>query len=125
MNKLVLSDYKILDTVFELNKHDYFPLSDGVYKILKGVVDEETVQYINYPTFSTLISCKSKKISMSIMLLVRYGYLGKIFDKKTEELYLQITELGKSTLVDFHKKHKVKYIKKSKDFKATIIKING
>ena len=123
MIKLVLSDIKILDTVKDLNDNGFFPLPDGVYKMLKGIIDKETISFIDYPTFSTLISCKSKRISMSIMLLVRYKYLSKIFDPKTEELYLQITDLGKATLLDFHKHHKVKYIKKSKDVKTTIVRI--
>ena len=123
MFKLVLSDYRILDTVKDLNDNGFFPLPDGVYKILKGVIDKETMQFVDYPTFSTLISCKSKRISMSIMLLVRYKYLSKIFDQKTEELYLQITDLGRSTLLDFHKQHKVKYVKKSKEVKTTIVRI--
>lgn len=123
MIKLVLSDYRILDTVKDLNDNGFFPLPDGVYKILKGIVDKETMQFVDYPTFSTFISCKSKRISMSIMILVRYKYLSKCFDPKTEELYLQITDLGRSTLVDFHIHHKVKYIKKNKEVKTTIVRI--
>ena len=123
MDKLTRSDIKILETVSSLNDNGFYPLPDGVYKILKGVVDKETVPFMDYPTFSTLISCKSKRISMSIMLLVRYKYFEKIYSEKHDELFLKISDFGKSFLLQHHKKHKGRYKKKEKQIKTTIVHI--
>ena len=49
-------DIKILDTISNLNKQGMYPLSDGVYKIVAGIVDEETANLRDEPTFATLIS---------------------------------------------------------------------
>ena len=123
MDKLTRSDIKILETVASLNENDFYPLPDGVYKILKGVVDKETVPFMDYPTFSTLISCKSKRISMSIMLLVRYKYLEKVYSKEHNELFLKLSDFGKAFLMNYHKKHKCHYKKKEKQIKTTIVHI--
>ena len=123
MDKLTRADIKILDTISLLNDNQFFPLPDGVYKILKGVIDKETIAFMDYPTFSTLVSCKSKRISMAIMLLVRHKYLEKIYVEKEDELFLKISNFGKSFLLDYHKKHKLKYKKKEKQITRTIIHI--
>ena len=53
MDKLTRADIKILDTISLLNDNQFFPLPDGVYKILKGVIDKETIAFMDYRTFST------------------------------------------------------------------------
>ena len=60
---------------------------------------------------------------MAIMLLVRHKYLEKIYVEKEDELFLKISIFGKSFLLDYHKKHKLKYKKKEKQIKRTIIHI--
>ena len=51
--KLVITHIKILDTISNLNKRGLYPVSDGVYKIIAGVVDSETKNYLDEPTFGT------------------------------------------------------------------------
>ena len=38
---LETTDFKILDTVSLLNQDSYYPLPEGVFKILTGVDDED------------------------------------------------------------------------------------
>lgn len=121
--KLVITHYKILDTIAYLNEHRLYPLSDGVYKIVAGIIDEETVQYRDVPTFSTLISFGSKKICRYLLALQRHGYIRKRFNRETNNLYYEVTNLGTSALLKYHKKHKKPYVQKARTYKPTIVKM--
>ena len=118
-----LIETKILLTIEYLNSLGYYPLPLGVTKILNGIIDEETIAFKECPTFQTAISYNSKKISKSIVILNRYNYVKKTFDKVTNELYLEITDKGKSYLLDFNKHHKINLTRHKKEFKVTIVKI--
>ena len=118
-----VTDIKILVTVEFLNDLGYYPLPQGVLKILSGVIDFETKDFLECPTFQTIISYNSKKISRSILLLVRYCYLEKKYDEKTNELYLKMGERGKGFLLSYRKHHKLNYKKHQKTEKRTIVKI--
>lgn len=113
--------YKILHVVDSLNKNDDFPLPQGVYKILKGTVDEETKKYQDLDAFGSLISYSSKKVSRYVTMLVRHNYLKKIYDPNTDDLYLQITPLGASELREYFKKRRSAFQKKSPLKKKTIV----
>lgn len=115
--------YKILETIEELNKNDDYPLPQGVGKILKGIVDEETSKYQSIRTFQTIISYSSKKICRYALVLLRHGYIEKIYDKKTNELYLKISQFGVSALQEYRKKHKKSFVKKKQLAKPTIVRI--
>ena len=121
--KLNITHQKILDTVSYLNQRHEYPSHLGVYKIVGGIIDEETNNYMDVPTFGTLISFGSKKVSRFILPLLRYGYLAKIYDKNSDDLYLVITNKGIDALALFHKRYKKPYPKKSKTIKKTIVKI--
>ena len=121
--RLTTTHYKILETVEYLNEKNFYPLSHGVRKILMGEEDEETIAFKDAPTYGTLISYPSKKISRYIMMLQRYHYLGKKYDPKTDKLYLMISELGKVTLLKYLKKHKLTYKKKKYNKEITIVNI--
>ena len=86
------TEIKILDTVKLLNDNGEYPLPLGVYNILLGSPAPEFEKYQDLPTFKTLTSYTSKHISRLIMMLLRNGYLHKIYDEKTNDLYLEITE---------------------------------
>lgn len=118
-----LTDVKILMTIKYLNDHNYFPISEGVYKILKGVLDKDTIELTDCPTFQTVISLPQKKVSNHIFMLVRYQYLKKIYHQKNDELYLMVTEKGTIYLDTFLSKHKILLNKKETNKKPTIIKI--
>ena len=117
------SDIKILDTVEYLNNKDLYPLPLGVYKILSGSSEPEYIVYHDMPTYRTLTSFSSKRISRLIMMLLRNDYLGKIYEPKSDELYLKITEKGKVFLYHYHKKHKYSFQKKTVSKKPLIVEI--
>ena len=121
---LTVTHYKILETVEYLNEKGYYPLSHGVRKILMGEKDDETLSFKECPTYGTLISYPSKKISRYVMMLQRYHYLNKKYDPKTDKLYLMISELGTSSLLNYRKKHKLSYKKKKLSKEITIVKID-
>ena len=121
--KLSPSYMKIIETVSYLNERHFYPLPEGIGKILKGEKDDETLQFVSCPTYATLISFPSKKICRYVMMLTRYGYLDKIYDQKTNTLYLRTTDLGESTLFDYKKKHKRAFTKRTLNKKVTIVHI--
>ena len=121
--KLVLTHYKLLDTIAWLNSLHLYATSFGVHKIVHGDIDEDTVNLTECPTFSTLTSYGSKKIARFLLALYRYGYLIKVYDKKTNALYFSITLKGREALELFHKKHRNGYKKSVKKFKSEIVKI--
>lgn len=121
--ELTITHQKILDTIRYLNDLHLYPTHEGAYKILTAVNDEEMKNYNDVPTWGTLISFSSKKICRYILPLLRYGYLTKVFDKKTDELYLAITFKGRESSDLFHKRYKKSYSKKVKNHKPTIVRI--
>lgn len=122
--KLNITDFKILSTVQQLNDLGYYPLNEGIFKIVTGIVDDETKKFENLSTFSTLVSYSSKKICSLTLMLTRYKYLEKIFDRKTNELYFKITVLGQNSLQNYLKNRKLAFQKKEKISKITIAKIS-
>lgn len=121
--KLNITYYKILETVSYLNKQGYYPLNEGIYKIVTGKKDDETLQFVSLPTYSTLISYPSKKICGLTMMLFRNKYLEKVYDRNTDELYFKITKLGEDALEKYLKRKHNNYSKKEKTSKVTIVKL--
>ena len=115
--------YKVLLTISELNKKSYYPLNEGIYKILSGVIDEETTQFMSLITFESLSSYSSKKICRLTLMLFRHGYIGKIFDPSSKKLYFRTTEQGEKALEDFSKKHRCSFARRKLKNDLTIAKI--
>ena len=120
--EISITHIKILDTIYSLNKKNMYPMSDGVYKIVSGTVDEETASLMDLPTFGTLISFNSKKVCRYLLALQRYGYIKKIYSKSKDNLYYATTNLGEDTLIAYRKKHKRPFVKKKRTVKETILK---
>lgn len=121
--KLILTHYKLLDAVKWLNDQHLYATALGVHKIVHGDIDEDTVNLIDSPSFSTLTSYGSKKIARFLLALYRYGYLTKVYEKKSNTLYLAITFKGREALEIYRKKHPQPYKKSEKKFKKEIVKI--
>ena len=115
---------KVLLTISELNKQSYYPLNEGVYKILAGINDDEVVPFNNLITFGTLTSFSSKKICHLTLMLFRNGLIGRIYDSKTKKLYLRVTEEGEKALENFFIKHKRSFSKRKQKTAPTIVKID-
>ena len=118
------TEIKILDTVKLLNDNNEYPLPLGVFKILSGSTDPEFEKYQELGTYKTLTSYTSKHISRLIMMLLRNDYLYKIYDENSDELYLALSDKGLVFLLDYHKKHKYKFVRKTPNKKPLIVKIN-
>ncbi len=121
--KLSITHFKVLDTIYYLNRQNKYPLPEGVYKILAGIIDEETYSLQDCPTFSTLISFNSKKVCRYLAALQKEGYVHKRLDEKTNNLYFEISKKGKEVVELFHEKHKKPYIQKKRPLKQTIIQM--
>lgn len=121
--RLTVSHYKIMETISELNKVNKYPTAKGVNNILSGKLDSETRQYIDLATFGTLISFPGRKLCSYILNMVRRGYLGYIYDEKSDDLYLRITEKGEDTLFLYIRKHNYSHKRKSPRRRAEIVEI--
>ena len=115
--------YKVLLTISELNKNSYYPLNEGVFKVLAGIIDDETTNFVNLVTFGTLTSYTSKKICHLTLMLFRHELIGKIFDPVSKKLYLRTTEKGETALKEFANKHKCSFARKKQKSSMTIAKI--
>ena len=122
--KLNQTYYKVLITIKALNDLHYYPLNEGIYKILVGIVDEETKQFVDLDCFGTLISFTSKKVCRLTMMLYRYGYLGRVFDTQTKKLYFSLTDKGIEATETFLRNHKKPFARRNKNVTPTIVKIN-
>ena len=122
--KLNQTYYKVLITIKALNDLHYYPLNEGIYKILVGVVDEDTKQFVDLDCFGTLISFTSKKVCRLTMMLYRYGYIGRIFDTQTKKLYFSLTDKGIEVTESFLKNHKKPFARRNKNVTPTIVKID-
>ena len=120
---LTTSHHKILLTVSYLNQNKYYPLSEGVYRILAGDVADDIIIFKDCPTYGTLISFNSKKVARYIMMLCRYGYLGKKYDERTNELYLEITPKGEMVSTKYFRRYQGSLKKKTPKGKPVIVKI--
>ena len=122
--KLNQTYYKVLITIKALNDLHYYPLNEGIYKILVGVVDEDTKPFVDLDCFGTLISFTSKKVCRLTMMLYRYGYIGRIFDTQTKKLYFSLTDKGIEATESFLKNHKKPFARRNKNVTPTIVKID-
>lgn len=121
--RLTVSHYKILQTILELNKMKKYPTALGVNNILQGKLDPETRNYIDLKTFGTLLSYPGRRLCSYILNMVRRGYLSYIYDKKSDAMYLRVTEKGEAEVFNFEKKHKNSYTKKEPHRKLQIVEI--
>ena len=121
--RLTVSHYKILQTVYELNKVKKYPTAKGVNNILQGKLDPETRKYIELKTFGTLLSYPGRRLCSYILNMERRGYLSYIYDKNSDAMYLRVTEKGEIEVFNYERKHKNEYTKKEPHRKAQIVEI--
>lgn len=115
--------YKVLLTIKLLNDLQYYPLNEGIYKILNGKIDDDTRPFSAFPTFGTLSSFTSKKVSHLTLMLFRYGYIGKIFDPNSNKLFFRISFSGEQFVEEFGQRHKLRFVNKRTEYVKTIVKI--
>ena len=119
--KLSISHIKILLTVSELNSIHAYPMKEGIGKLLRGEIDDETIKFSNIATFGTLISFQGRKLSSYILVLQRRGYLSNKYDSRSNAFFLAITAKGEEEIRLFFKRHPRVFKKKTQTFKNTIL----
>lgn len=122
--KLSITHFKILKTISFLNSLQLYPTKEGVFKILHGDIDEDTKSLTNCPTFATLISYGSKKISRLILILTRYEYIRNVYYKNNDCFVLSLSKKGEDELNEYLKKHKSSFVKTNRKFIHQIFKID-
>ena len=90
---------KVLETVHFLNNLNYFPNAHGIGKILNGVIDAETEELKNCPTFGSFISVGGRKCCAMVTQLVRHELLKYFYEEKVDDLFLRIS--SKISLIIF------------------------
>ena len=124
-NAINITDYKILYTIRYLNNLECFPSIKGVFKILTGVLDNETTSFSSVETFKSLVSMTSKRLTRDVARLFNSRFLRRIYNNENEDYYYGLTEEGQNVLIEYESHHKVSIKKsKSKD-KLTIIKMTN
>jgi len=110
--KLNITSFKVLYTINKLNEKNYYPNIHGVLKLVNGVIDNETKDFISLETFATLISIKGRRMSSIVHQLQRYNYVSLKHDKSDDNMYLYVTFKGESNIEDYLKHHKISFKKK-------------
>jgi len=114
------TELKVLMCIKELNEHDLYPLSLGVYKILNGVIDEETKDLKTLSSFESLISLSLKRTTRIFTSLQKKGFIINIYDENTKVLYNKISSIGEEYLMNNKLPN---FIKKKRKIAPSIVKI--
>lgn len=121
--RLTSSHYKILFTVKFLNDVSRYPSAKGVRNVLSGNNDAETIKYASLKTYETLISCPSRRFSSLVNNLLRHDYLKYIYDKKSDSMYLRLSNKGLDTITRFNVNKTAIFRKKISHHKCEIVEI--
>lgn len=106
---------KILETINYFTGRGYAVMSDMVINVLKGNEIDVTKEYMDCPTWSSLISCSPKRITTLTNSLAKNGYLDRRLNRKNGEFYLVINAKGKDVLSNIPlSKRRYKSTKKEK-----------
>ncbi len=120
-DELSLAHYKILITISELNDKEFYPTAKGVFNILTGKEDNETILFTYLRTYGTLLSIPSRRVCAYIKYLVKLDYLKEIYNKENDDLYLKITPVGDSIAQLYLHNNKKGFNKVNKKPKKEII----
>ncbi len=107
LNILSRCDYKILYCLYLLNNDHVCPNNIGLYNVLTGREDAETLKYSNYPCYHIITSYSRKRISQMVNILIRYKYIMMIYDKNSDSLYLKLSELGENFITTYLENHTI------------------
>ncbi|NCA97402.1 MAG: hypothetical protein EOM77_04425 [Bacteroidia bacterium] len=119
--KISITHRKLLQTIHNLNQAKALPSTEGVAKILNGILDQETKPFEKSSTFGILLSYHGRKLTALVTTLARRGYLTYVFEEDDNRKYLKITPLGEAALLSNETKSDEHYHRKEKKFTPTII----
>ena len=120
-DELSLAHYKILITISELNDKEFYPTTKGVFNVLTGKEDNETILFTYLRTYGSLISIQSRRVCAYIKYLEKLEYITEVYNKENDDLYLKITPLGDSIAQLYLHKNKKGFNKVDKKPKKEII----
>ena len=118
--KITITQYKVLNVVYEYNERNCSPNNEAVSKILRGIEDASLGDHSSFKTWSTLISLSSKKITTIINSLLKESLLEKKMNIANGEYYLVVTKEGIEQLEGYLKKRKNDFHKTSKEEKIIV-----
>lgn len=118
-----IAEIKILDTIARLNEDNYYPLPVAIYLIVTGDETPEISYYYDLPAYGTLTSFNQKQVSRLITKMIHHSLIENIYDERTDELYLKVTNNGFKALENHFKTHKSTFAKHKKERKPIIVKI--
>lgn len=123
--ELNLTTYKILYCVKELNNIGVSPNHIGVYKVLAGILEDETRSYQDLMSWSILISLSQKRITTLINALCKKGYLDKKMATSNGEYYFTINKKTISDMTEFINHHKVNFKRSKKTAIKNFVEIDN
>ena len=108
----------MLAIAYGLEKRRKCASMDGLIKLARGIVDEETKPFQKMVGFASLLSLSPKKAKVGIHTLVHHGYLDQIY--KEGDYFLRLSKLGRQEATLFLPKLETTSFKESKKAKPTI-----
>ena len=93
MKKLSLAYLHVLNGVYTLKLEGVEATSDGLSKILRGVVDLDTNKFIYIAAFKSFPSLSSRRLKGRVNALISNGYLEEEYDFETKTSFLRLTKL--------------------------------
>ena len=111
----------MLVLVYGLEKRRKCASMDGLVKLARGVMDEETKPFRKMVGFASLLSLSSKKGKMGLHALVHHGYLDQIY--KEGDYFLRLSAKGRKEARLYAPKVATLSFKEGKKAKPSIIAI--
>ena len=121
--KLSITQYKVMNAVYEFNNLGLSPNNEAVSKVLRGNDDSSLTHYSQFKTWSTLISLSPKKITTIINSLLKDSLLERRMNITNGEYYLVISDEGTKELETYLKRRKNDYHKTSKEEKVIVARM--
>lgn len=105
--KITFDMFKILYTINALDILGYYSNHDGIYKILKGILDSETKQFSSIITFGSRISISKKRLSLLLNKMVNNNFINKKKPFNIDINYYLVNENTNTIIKKFLNTHKV------------------
>ena len=93
MKKLSLAHLHVLNGIYTLQLEGVEATSDGLSKILRGVVDLDTTKFIYSAAFKAFPSISSRRLKGRINTLLSKGYVEEVYDFETKTSFLRLTKV--------------------------------
>ena len=96
-NDLSQRQLKILAGVSQAQEAGYYLSEDGVLAFLHGELSEDWAKAC--PQFGSLVSLGNRQGKTAIRVCLHHDYLGRKYDRDSDEYFYYLTEKGKAVLI--------------------------